>query len=175
MSRITRNALFALAAVVSLGTLSVATSSDALAWGGGGWKKPGGPGVVKPWPKPWPKPGWGKPYWPHWRHGYWRRHYYYAAPVVVGAGYAAYRAAPAQPNLCSCLTKEYTPEGQVVFRDKCTNEIAVAPVSGVQQQGAAPAPQNFAGRTFTDYQATQPNVPPAPAPASALPPGTRTN
>ncbi|GIK79919.1 MAG: hypothetical protein KJZ73_03185 [Pseudorhodoplanes sp.] len=164
MSRITRNALFALAAVVSLGALSVASSSDALAWGGGGWKKPGGP------VKLWPKPGWHKPH-KHW-HGHWRRHYYYAAPVVVGAGYAAYRAAPAKPNLCSCLTKEYTPEGQVVFKDKCTNEIAIAPVPGVQQQGAAPAPQNFAGRTFTDYQATQP-TPPAPPPAPL--PGAPTN
>ena len=37
--------------------------------------------------------------------------------------------APA-PGPCTCLTKNYTPDGLVVFADICTKELASAPVDG---------------------------------------------
>jgi hypothetical protein len=37
-------------------------------------------------------------------------------------------------NRCTCLTKEYTPEGAVLFKDVCTNEAAINPPA------VAPAP-----------------------------------
>jgi hypothetical protein len=52
----------------------------------------------------------------------------------------------AAPNPCTCLSKEYTQDGMVVFQDRCTNEAAAAPIGGQQQTEvqpgvAAPAPQ----------------------------------
>ena len=147
MSIVSRTGMFALAAVAALAFagLSVTDASAKPNWGGGGGNWGGGGG----------KWGCGN----HWGHNHWRwrRHFYYAAPAIA-TGYVGYRAA--QPNLCTCLTKEYTPEGQVVFKDRCTNEMAMAPVPGVQQQGAAPSPQNFAGRTFQDFQNAQQGQPP---------------
>jgi hypothetical protein len=35
---------------------------------------------------------------------------------------------------CSCLTKEYTQDGLVVFQDVCTKEVASAPVGNTQVQ-----------------------------------------
>jgi hypothetical protein len=48
------------------------------------------------------------------------------APVVTQA-VATQAAAPAAPN-CNCLTKEYTQDGNVLFKDICTNEAAAAAV-----------------------------------------------
>jgi hypothetical protein len=61
----------------------------------------------------------------HWRWG-WRRHYW-VAPVVTTAVATGVVAAAPTWNRCSCLTKEYTPEGAVVFKDLCTKETAVNP------------------------------------------------
>jgi len=57
-----------------------------------------------------------------------------AAPRVVTATAAAstYPAA-ANPGPCSCLSKQYTAQGAVVFMDRCTNEVAV---TAPQQIGA---------------------------------------
>ena len=45
-------------------------------------------------------------------------------------------------NRCTCLTKEYTPEGAVLFKDICTNEAAINPPARLPQQtGYAPQPQ----------------------------------
>jgi hypothetical protein len=64
------------------------------------------------------------PHWhPHWHFG-WRRPYWIAPVVATGA--VTYAAAPTW-NRCSCLTKEYTPEGAVVFKDLCTKEMAMNP------------------------------------------------
>ena len=65
----------------------------------------------------------------------------------------------AAQNPATCLSKAYTPEGQVVFSDNCTKESAMAPVPNVPQQGAlrssnrssraktpAPEQQNFGAR-----------------------------
>ena len=56
---------------------------------------------------------------------------------------------------CNCLTKEYTQEGQVVFKDLCTQEMAMAPVAGAEPQKSSEAqsPANFAGKTYQDYLA----------------------
>jgi hypothetical protein len=134
---LTRTSILALTAVVALGS-AIASTTSASAWGGGGHHG-----------------GWHKYH--HKHHAHWpryRHHRYYVAPVV----YSAYRARPvyaAAPNPCSCLSKAYTPEGQVVFSDNCTKESAMAPVPGVQQQSEAPATQNFAGKTFQDFKNSQ--------------------
>lgn len=140
MSLIARTSILALTAIATFGVAALSPSeASAKHWGKPHWGKP-----------------WHKPYYPYWH----RRHIVYAAPVVVTTGYGAYRATrpaqaaqPAQPNPAACLSKEYTPEGQVVFKDKCTNEMAVAQVPGVQ--GAGATQQNFAGRTFQDFQSAQ--------------------
>ena len=91
---------------------------------------PKGPGKIAT-PKP-NKPHWHphRPHHPHvvvWRH----RH-----PIVVGTRPVVVTAVPAvvPAGRCTCLTKEYTPEGAVVFKDTCTNEMAMNPPA------VAPAP-----------------------------------
>ena len=89
---------------------------------------------------------------PHWGHcrwgrcgvhvGYrWRRPWVY--PVAVGAvaatTYAVAPALAAPAPRCTCLTKEYTQDGLVVFQDVCTKEVASAPVGNTQVQ--LPQPQ----------------------------------
>ena len=60
---------------------------------------------------------------------------------------------------CTCLTKEYTPEGTVVFKDLCTKEMASAPVDGAPAQASEiQAPTNFAGKTYQDYLAANPQA-----------------
>ena len=74
---------------------------------------------------------------PHWKW-HWRHHGYYGVPVVVGAS-AVYAAAPRVPApSCTCLTKEYLPDGSLLFKDVCTNEAAM---SAPAQQAEAPMPQ----------------------------------
>ena len=69
----------------------------------------------------------------HWRHGHhfhhrhchghvhlhWRRHY------VRDPG--RYPVARPVASTCTCLVKEYLPNGAVLFRDVCTNESAMNP------------------------------------------------
>ena len=76
---------------------------------------------------------------PH--HVRWQRPYVYgvgtvavAAPTYAAPAYAAV-ARPAAP--CTCLSKEYTQDNVVVFKDRCTNEAAAAPM-GQQQSEAQP-------------------------------------
>ena len=62
-------------------------------------------------------------------------------------------------GICNCLTKTYTPDGQVVFKDLCTKEMASAPVDGAPAQASeVPAPNNFAGKTYQDYLAANPQA-----------------
>jgi hypothetical protein len=73
--------------------------------------------------------------WPRWRHRHWghcwrhpyrwgcRRHVWYYPRPVIYSGYSVAR--PVAP--CTCLSKEYTPEGAVLFKDNCTNEAAINP------------------------------------------------
>lgn len=80
---------------------------------------------------PWPKFGhhwnWHYPRFWWWRYS-WRRPYWIAPVVATGgvAGAATYASTPAT-NTCTCLTKQYTPQGAVVFKDVCTNEMAMNP------------------------------------------------
>jgi hypothetical protein len=76
------------------------------------------------------------------------------------------------PGPCTCLTKNYTPTGLVVFADICTKESASAPVdsaadatqapttppANAQASAAAATPPNFAGRTYQDYLAANPQA-----------------
>ena len=57
-------------------------------------------------------------------------------------GPLAARVRVATPGPCTCLTKGYTPEGMVVFKDQCTKEMASAPVDG--------SPPRFRSRTPAD-------------------------
>lgn len=54
-------------------------------------------------------------YWPHWRR-------YVVTTNYVNTAYPVARPVAAP---CTCLVKEYLPNGAVLFRDTCTNESAV--------------------------------------------------
>ena len=76
------------------------------------------------------------------------------------------------PAPCSCLTKTYTPTGLVVFADICTKESASAPATDdtadASQAPSTPVPAkatpisevpttpNYAGRTYEQYLAANP-------------------
>ena len=84
------------------------------------------------------------------------------APAVVAA-----------PGPCTCLTKTYTPSGLVVFADICTKESASAPVDGSADatqvpttpvaatavpMSVVPTAPNYAGRTYEDLVAADPQI-----------------
>jgi hypothetical protein len=57
----------------------------------------------------------------------------------------------------NCLTKTYTPDAQVVFKDLCTQEAVSAPVdSAPSQANKLPGLPNYAGKTYQDYLAANP-------------------
>ena len=140
----------ALTAFAVLG-LAISSASAMPKGPGFGNKGPGmgNGGINKPFPKPINnpqkpgKPGWPplKPHWPH-HHPHWHHVHYrpWVAPVVVGG--AAYVASRPVAGPCTCLSKEYTPEGVVVFKDRCTNEMAMNPPP--QQTGAVDTQQQTA-------------------------------
>ncbi|MFZ3309907.1 MAG: hypothetical protein WA280_11130 [Xanthobacteraceae bacterium] len=89
------------------------------------------------------------------------------APAVVTA-----------PGPCTCLTKTYTPSGLVVFADVCTKESASASVDSSADasqvpttpvaatavpMSAVPTAPNYAGRTYEDYLAANPQAAPSQA------------
>ncbi len=85
-----------------------------------------------------------RPHW-CWRHPWrckihvrWPRPVFVGAPVIAATTYAVAPVAAA-PRPCTCLTKEYTPDNLVVFKDVCTKEVASAPVGNTQVQ--LPMPQ----------------------------------
>lgn len=149
MSRLTRKTILALAAIASLGTFALA-STDASARvgpGGGGHSgaimhvggghagrftqlgrihRPGinighRPGIII---GHHPRPHFGC-YRGNWRWCYGWRRPVYIAPVVATA--VATGVVTSTWNRCNCLTKEYTQEGAVVFKDLCTQEMAMNP------------------------------------------------
>ena len=82
---------------------------------------------------PWPKFGynwhWHYPRYWWWRYS-WRRPYWIAPAIATGGVAAAatsYASSTPATNTCTCLTKQYTPQGAVVFKDVCTNEMAMNP------------------------------------------------
>jgi hypothetical protein len=84
------------------------------------------------------------PNWCRWHgrchvHVRWHRPLIYTTPVAAVA--TTYAVAPAAPRPCTCLTKEYTPDNLVVFKDVCTKEVASAPVGNTQVQLQLPQQQ----------------------------------
>jgi len=96
----------------------------------------------------------------HHHHPHW--HVRYHRPVWYGVrtvGYAGYTVARPVAGPCTCLSKEYTPDGRVLFKDLCTNEAAInPPVVAPQQSSSIDAPVQQASNV--QYQT---------APANALP------
>ena len=165
-----RNTMLALAAIASLGIASLATMSSADARGfGGGISRGGGGGHVgmrigggrqfggmhriggrvslghrvrlghRPFVR----------FRPHWCHRFaWRCkvHVRWPRPIIYGTGLVAtsYALAPSTPRPCTCLTKEYTPDNLVVFKDLCTKEVASAPAGNTQVQLQLPQQQEQA-------------------------------
>jgi hypothetical protein len=73
----------------------------------------------------------------HRHHRHWHRHYVrWHRPILVSTP-VAYGLVRPVAGPCTCLTKEYTPEGAVLFKDRCTNEAAMnpPPAPGPQQTG----------------------------------------
>jgi hypothetical protein len=163
MSR--KSIILAVAALASLGTIALSsTSASAFGHGGGfGGFHAGGSTHMSSFRGTgfrgggfgFHRIGYFHPHWyPHYRFG-WRNHYW-AAPVIATGIAAGYSTAPTW-NRCTCLTKEYTPDGAVVFKDLCTQETATnGPANGgpsaddstapqqPQQQGYAQQPQGYA-------------------------------
>jgi hypothetical protein len=69
-----------------------------------------------------------------------------------------YSVRAVEPGPCTCLTKNYTPEGMVVFQDLCTKESASTPVAGSSDAAQADAPANYAGQTYQDYLKANPQA-----------------
>jgi hypothetical protein len=149
-------------------------------------KPPGGHPIM---PGPFPI-GHGHPGWVfnHHDHGHWVLRF--GRWIVVDDVADEVPVAPAvvaTPAPCTCLTKTYTPSGLVVFADVCTKESASASVNGSADatqvpttpvaaaavpMSVVPTAPNFAGRTYEDYlaanpQAAQPQAANSPAPQTS--------
>jgi hypothetical protein len=86
-----------------------------------------------------------------WHHHIWVRPVGYAVRTI--------ETGSVQPAPCTCLTKNYTPEGTVVFQDLCTKEMASAPVDGSSDQAQAEQrPADYAGQTYEDYLKAHPEA-----------------
>ena len=97
---------------------------------------------------------------PRWYVGY-RRPIWYGVSPVVYAGYSAgYSARVVSPGPCTCLSKEYTPEGAVLFKDRCTNEAAMNPPAQAPQQTGQLEPQQQPYQQ--QYVQPQPQLQPQP-------------
>jgi hypothetical protein len=123
--------------------------------------------------------------WNHHDHGHWA--FRDGVWIDIDAAVDETPAVVSQPapGPCTCLTKNYTPNGLVVFSDICTKEAASAQVgdsaadatqgstSGTTQAPTSSATQvptadvtqvptspNYAGRTYADYLAANPQVAP---------------
>ncbi len=144
-----RKIILALAAVATLagGALS-SGNADAMVLRRVGGGNPGHP-IFHPIGHP--IGHWHYRHWVHWHNHIWVR------PV----GYAVRDVATVQPGPCTCLTKNYTPEGMVVFQDLCTKEMASAPVDGSDKAAAVQGPANYAGQTYQDYLKANPAAAPA--------------
>ena len=81
-----------------------------------------------------------RPHWRHHRHWHvrWHRPWIYGVgtAAIAAPAYAAVATQTAKP--CTCLTKEYTQDNLVVFKDLCTKEMAAAPLGGQQAGSTEP-------------------------------------
>jgi hypothetical protein len=143
-----RKFILGLAAVAALATAALASGSADAAI-----NQRGGHVNVRPPVHRLPPPRVHRPHF----HDHVRIHRIYERGYVRPVGFV-------QPvtteGLCTCLTKGYTPEGIVVFKDLCTKEMASAPVEGVapEKSGEIQSPSNFAGKTYQDYLAANPQA-----------------
>jgi hypothetical protein len=111
----------------------------------------------------------------HWvfRGGHWIDVGDVAVDTVDVAPVAVSTPAPVSvPGPCTCLTKTYTPTGLVVFADTCTKESASAPATDdaadasqaptspvaatATPMSEVPTTPNYAGHTYQDYLAANP-------------------
>jgi hypothetical protein len=126
-------------------------------------------------PIPWPPIGHGHPGWVfhHHDHGHWvfRFGRWIVVDDVIEEPATEVVTAPGP---CTCLTKNYTPSGLVVFADVCTKESASAPVDGTAADATqvptspvaatavpmtvVPTAPNYAGKTYDDYLAANPQA-----------------
>jgi hypothetical protein len=117
-----RKLILSLALGTLVATALLSGSANAMGGhGGNGHNIPNSHPHPHPYPHPHPHPNWHPNWHPqvHFRPVYERG---YVRTVGV--------AAPVAEGLCTCLTKGYTPDGLVVFKDLCTKEMASAPVNG---------------------------------------------
>ena len=134
MSRQSKMALIALVAVAPLALSIPANAKPPLIdpqFNGPKYKP-------MPFPKPYPHP-YPKPHKPHW-HPHYKPVIIVEQPIVrqiVQQPVTRVVSQPA-PRTTTCLTKEYTADGMVVFKDLCTKETASAALPGsaaaMQQQ-----------------------------------------
>jgi hypothetical protein len=123
------------------------------------------------------RPGWpGRPgFPPHWvfhhhDHGHW---VFRGGRWIVLDDVVVSEPIVTAPGPCTCLTKTYTPNGLVVFADVCTKESASASVNGSADatqvpttpvaatavpMSVVPTVPNYAGRTYEDYLAANPQA-----------------
>jgi hypothetical protein len=96
---------------------------------------------------------------PHF-HEHFRHHaHFFRFHNHIFVRHVAYAVRDVQPGPCTCLTKNYTPEGLVVFQDLCTKEMASAPVDGSPAQAQAePQSNDFAGRSYQDFLKANPQI-----------------
>jgi hypothetical protein len=145
-----RTSFLALAAIASIGAAALITSaSSADARGfGGGFSRGGGIhfGGFRSSSR---HAGLRFHHRRHWQHHHrpwqvrWHRPWIYGVgtAAIAAPAYAAVAPKPAA-GPCTCLTKEYTKENLVVFKDRCTKETAAAPIGGMQpQQSQAQPPE----------------------------------
>jgi hypothetical protein len=146
---IRKSSILSLAAVATLGVLAMSTTNaSAFHFGGGGARVGGvhfGGGHFGGARLAGPRIGFRQSFAfrrivriPH-HHWHWRWHFahrpYWIAPVAAAPLLRPYSVAPVTGS-CNCLTKQYTEQGAVVFKDLCTNEMAMnPPVSTPIQQG----------------------------------------
>jgi hypothetical protein len=127
---------------IAVGVLAAAT----LASGAAQAHHSGGPGG---------HPGHPGGHWGHWGHYHHYVHFHdriYVRPV-------SYAVRTSTPGPCTCLTKNYTPEGRVVFQDLCTKEMASAPADGSSDQTQnEEGPANMAGQSYQDYLKASPQA-----------------
>ena len=85
-------------------------------------------------------PGWV--YHHHHHHHDWRWWYarYRVVPVETSTTVVAPAVKAADGN-CNCLTKEYLPDGSVLFKDLCTKEAAMATPDELKAQAQSQTPQ----------------------------------
>ena len=131
---------------LAVGVLAAAmlASGAASAHSGGGGGGHGGHGGGHP------GGHWG--HWGHYRHYVHFHDRLYVRPV-------SYAVRTSTPGPCTCLTKNYTPEGRVVFQDLCTKDMASAPADGSSDQTRPELPGLPEGQSAGRADAEEPIAP----------------